>query len=86
MERYKFDEHTRLWYELHGDYYLPCLTVPENDASISKTAESFSVKNCLSNIAAKVSLSLYDAPSITSSSIDSHLKSGSCSNSADRSC
>lgn len=25
MEKYKFDENNRLWYELQGDYYLPCL-------------------------------------------------------------
>ncbi len=29
MERYKFDEKNGLWYELAGDYYLPCLTLPE---------------------------------------------------------
>ena len=25
MEKYKFDENNGLWYELQGDYYLPCL-------------------------------------------------------------
>lgn len=32
MEKYKFDEQNGLWYELHGDYYLPCLvlTAEEN--------------------------------------------------------
>lgn len=25
MEQFKFDESNGLWYELHGDYYLPCL-------------------------------------------------------------
>ncbi len=29
MEKYKFDESNGLWYELVGDYYLPCLTLPE---------------------------------------------------------
>ena len=29
MEKYIYDENNGLWYELHGDYYLPCLTVPE---------------------------------------------------------
>ena len=29
MEKFIFDENNGLWYELHGDYYLPCLTVPE---------------------------------------------------------
>lgn len=29
MKKYIFDESNGLWYELHGDYYLPCLTVPE---------------------------------------------------------
>lgn len=28
MEKYSYDEKNGLWYELHGDYYLPCLTLP----------------------------------------------------------
>ena len=28
MEKYIYDEKNGLWYELHGDYYLPCLTLP----------------------------------------------------------
>ncbi len=32
MERYKFDESNGLWYELVGDYYLPCLALPELNA------------------------------------------------------
>ena len=31
MERYKFDENNGLWYELQGDYYLPCLKLPEEE-------------------------------------------------------
>ena len=31
MEKYKFDEHNGLWYELQGDYYLPCLKLPEEE-------------------------------------------------------
>ena len=29
MERYMFDEKNGLWYELVGDFYLPCVTAPE---------------------------------------------------------
>ena len=29
MEQCIFDENNGLWYELHGDYYLPCLSVPQ---------------------------------------------------------
>ena len=29
MEKYVFDEINGLWYELYGDYYLPCVTAPE---------------------------------------------------------
>lgn len=29
MEKYKYDESNGLWYELQGDYYLPCLQLPE---------------------------------------------------------
>ena len=28
MEKYLFDVKNGLWYELVGDYYLPCVTVP----------------------------------------------------------
>lgn len=31
MERYIFDEDNRLWYELKGDYYIPCLTLPKTE-------------------------------------------------------
>ena len=27
MEKYIFDERNGLWYELQGDYYLPCLNL-----------------------------------------------------------
>ena len=31
MDKYIFDENNGLWYELIGDYYLPCLTVPAEE-------------------------------------------------------
>jgi len=31
MEKYIFDESNGLWYELQGDYYYPCLTVPAEE-------------------------------------------------------
>ena len=31
MEKYKFDENNGLRYELQGDYYLPCLELPEEE-------------------------------------------------------
>ena len=31
MEKYKYDEKNGLWYELQGDYYLPCLKLPEKE-------------------------------------------------------
>lgn len=31
MEKYIFDESNGLWYELEGDYYIPCLTVSESE-------------------------------------------------------
>ena len=31
MEKYIFDESNGLWYELQGDYYVPCLIVPAQD-------------------------------------------------------
>ena len=31
MDKYIFDESNGLWYELRGDYYIPCLTLPTNE-------------------------------------------------------
>lgn len=31
MEKYKYNESNGLWYELQGDYYLPCLQLPEEE-------------------------------------------------------
>ena len=31
MEKYKYDESNGLWYELQGDYNLPCLQLPEEE-------------------------------------------------------
>ena len=31
MEKYIFNENNGLWYELMGDYYFPCLTVPATE-------------------------------------------------------
>ena len=31
MQKHIYDEKNGLWYELHGDYYLPCLTVPPEE-------------------------------------------------------
>ena len=31
MEKYIYNEHNGLWYELQGDYYIPCLVLDEED-------------------------------------------------------
>ena len=31
MKKYIFDKSNSLWYELQGDYYIPCLTVPAEE-------------------------------------------------------
>lgn len=31
MEKKIYDEQNGLWYELQGDYYLPCLSLPEEE-------------------------------------------------------
>ena len=33
MEKYIYDESNGLWYELQGDYYIPCLTLPTETSS-----------------------------------------------------
>lgn len=29
MDKYIYDKKNGLWYELQGDYYIPCLTLPD---------------------------------------------------------
>ena len=29
MEKYIFDQNNDLWYELQGDYYIPCLVLED---------------------------------------------------------
>ncbi len=31
MDKYIYDENDGLWYELQGEYYLPCLTLPPEE-------------------------------------------------------
>lgn len=31
MENRIYNEQNGLWYELQGDYYLPCVTLPEEE-------------------------------------------------------
>ncbi len=31
MDKYIFDNNNGLWYELNGDYYIPCLTLPAEE-------------------------------------------------------
>ena len=31
MEKYIYNEQNGLWYELQGDYYIPCLVLEEED-------------------------------------------------------
>ena len=34
MEQYIYDENNGLWYECDGDYYIPCLKLPEINIGI----------------------------------------------------
>ena len=31
MDKYIYDNNNGLWYELIGDYYIPCLTLPTEE-------------------------------------------------------
>ena len=31
MEKHIYDENNGLWYELQGDYYIPCLKLPDEE-------------------------------------------------------
>ena len=41
MEKYIYNEKNRLWYELQGDYYLPCLKLPSVPADAFFIAAAF---------------------------------------------
>ena len=32
MDKYIYNEKNGLWYELHGDYYFPCLKLPKEES------------------------------------------------------
>ena len=34
MEKFIYDESNGLWYERQGDYYIPCLSLPEDNQPI----------------------------------------------------
>ena len=34
MDKYIYDESNGLWYELQGDYYIPCLTLPAEKETV----------------------------------------------------
>nr|WP_314031488.1 TnpV protein [Mogibacterium timidum] len=34
MDKCIYDNNNDLWYELQGDYYIPCLTVPEEEQQL----------------------------------------------------
>ena len=58
MEKYIYDEKNELWYELHVDYYIPCLELPTekeqpigiwgqwHKAYLKKNTESFCTLIC----------------------------------------
>lgn len=31
MKKYIYDKSNDLWYELHGNYYIPCLVLPDTE-------------------------------------------------------
>ena len=37
MEKTIYDENNGLWYELRGDYYIPCLTIPAQEERLIGT-------------------------------------------------
>ena len=54
MEKYIYNEQNGLWFELQGDYYLPCLKLPEEpevhivsgDNGIADTSKA-TTKRCI---------------------------------------
>ena len=44
MDKYIYDEKNGLWYELQGDYYLPCLKLPEERTAHAAIAKANALK------------------------------------------
>ena len=42
MDKYIYDKNNGLWYERCGDYYLPCLVLPE-EKSVGKWGQKYRV-------------------------------------------
>lgn len=40
IDKFIYNETNGLWYELQGDYYLPCLKLPEEEWRISAYGDS----------------------------------------------
>lgn len=40
MEKVIYDEKNGLWYELQGDYYIPCLKLRRKNSSLSVYGDS----------------------------------------------
>ena len=40
MDKFIYNETNGLWYELQGDYYLPCLKLPEEEWRILAYGDS----------------------------------------------
>lgn len=40
MDKYIYDDRNDLWYELQGDYYIPCLILPPEKNSLSVCGDS----------------------------------------------
>ena len=38
MDKYIYGDNNGLWYELQGDYYIPCLTLPAEERTIGVLA------------------------------------------------
>ena len=48
MDKYIYDESNGLWYELHGDYYIPCLTLAaEKEERHDRTKRQQSIRQLI---------------------------------------
>ena len=51
MDKYIYDDKNGLWYELQGNYYIPCLILPtEKEQPIGLWGQRLINKRCYQNI------------------------------------
>ena len=53
MDKYIYDDKNGLWYELQGDYYIPCLILLKTENALEWTQRMNNIQACAKEIIEK---------------------------------